>query len=121
LLLLLFHQNIKTSFVHSHTAFPGHQLGEVERETLLVIKPKSDCPGDLGSAPAPGAGSRALAGTSGERARPGRTCRRLAGKTRGHVRSPKPGIILRQRNDTIVPGISTDIMEFLLQVRIAAN
>ena len=35
---LLFHQFFKTFLVHGQTAFARHQFGEVERETVGVVK-----------------------------------------------------------------------------------
>ena len=39
---LLFHQFLKAGPIHSQAAFTGHQLGEVEREALLVIEAEGD-------------------------------------------------------------------------------
>ena len=52
---------------------------------MFIVKPERKCAGDLGSAPAPGAVSRALAGNSEERARPGRCFPRPRGKLRSVI------------------------------------
>ncbi|OQB34968.1 MAG: hypothetical protein BWY06_03299 [Candidatus Latescibacteria bacterium ADurb.Bin168] len=44
---LLLHQFFKAGRVHGQTAFPRHQFGEVERETLFVVKLESECTRDL--------------------------------------------------------------------------
>src|ERR1019366_4043106 len=94
---------------HGQAASARHQLGEVERETVGVVKLESEVTGNLGSAPAPGAVSRALAGN---------LVRRRLSRWRW---SPQPLIILRQRNNSVVPRIATNVMKLLLQVRIAAH
>src|ERR1019366_2483382 len=92
---LFFHQIFKTVLVHGQAAFARHQLGEVERETVGVVKLESEVTGNLGSAPAPGAVSRALAGN---------LVRRRLSRWRW---SPQPLIILRRRNNSVVPRIAT--------------
>ena len=39
---LLFHQLFKAFFIHGQAAFARHQLGEVERETVGVVKFESE-------------------------------------------------------------------------------
>ena len=40
--LLLLHQLVEAFHVHGQTTFAGHQLGEVERETVGVVELESD-------------------------------------------------------------------------------
>ena len=44
---LLFHQAFELRLVHRQSAFPRHQSGQVERESLFVIKPESKCTGNF--------------------------------------------------------------------------
>src|SRR6185437_8421835 len=106
---LLLHHFVKPRFVHSQPTLTRHQFGEVERKPLFIIKLERECARDPGSAPAPGAVSRALAGN----------LRRAACNRR--VRSPKPAISLRQGSSSVIPGISADVMKLLLQIRISTN
>ena len=104
---LLVHQFLKALRVHRQPPLARHQLGQVERKSLLVIKPESE-----------------RAGNSGERTRPACTRGRPARWIDIQMRSitsalqrPEPRIILPVTDHLRLPGITTNIREFLLQIR----
>ena len=139
--LLLLHQGVEAGHVHGQAALAGHQLGEVEGEALFVIKAEREGAGDLGSTPAPGVVSRALAGNpralglarhrsyfarirvnregAVDCARGGRGPGSRRGG--GNLRCPKPFVGFGHRDNSVVPRIATDVMELLLKVRVATH
>ena len=107
-----FHEGVESLGIHREAAFARHEFREVEREALFVVEFEREGARNLrcvwlrmvpGSAPAPGAVFRALAGN------------------RIVLSGPKPRVGSIGQLNFGIPWIAADISEFFLQVGFASD